>query len=165
MMTGVLVSIPHRQTQNINFITSLLYSQYVSIPHRQTQNCRMIIKELLHRLVSIPHRQTQNSLAVFSERPADIVSIPHRQTQNVERPDFLILHPLFQFLIGRLKTLSYRFHCTQVHQFQFLIGRLKTVLLLPILFYGLHVSIPHRQTQNDIQTSTFINIPVSFNSS
>ena len=51
---------------------------------------------------------------------------------------------LFQFLIGRLKTIEPIFQEIGGLKFQFLIGRLKTGVEKSLAFDGLIVSIPYR---------------------
>jgi len=51
---------------------------------------------------------------------------------------------VFQFLIGRLKTLLISERKTICKRFQFLIGRLKTIRITVIAMLSIRVSIPYR---------------------
>ncbi len=170
---------------------------HVSIPHRQTQNLQSVLRETMTYRVSIPHRQTQNlccdrrrldqesgfqfligRLKTQSRKIAACcfysVSIPHRQTQNE-----LVWHSLtsfqgqFQFLIGRLKTrLHYCYQmpqdwCFNSSQVDSKPDQWFTQLARELSFNSsqvdskhslaqnfsrerAEVSIPHRQTQNQV---------------
>ena len=78
---------------------------FVSIPHRYAENGRITLNALSWSSVSIPHRYAENQAKnedIFSLQP---VSIPHRYAENGECAGLNSPHaPLFQFLIGTLKT-------------------------------------------------------------
>ncbi len=76
------------------------------------------------------------------------VSIPHRYAENILKTDIKLLHQVFQFLIGTLKTAVGGLLFQESFRFQFLIGTLKTYVLKFILFVSPSVSIPHRYAEN-----------------
>ena len=106
-----------------------------------------------------------NSLQVGSKREVlhhlfckSSVSIPYRQDQNKTLRELLELYrEQFQFLIGRIKTISgILFPSLLCYMFQFLIGRIKTQLLYIFRISRKHVSIPYRQDQNFPALKCFI---------
>ncbi len=123
------VSIPHRYAKNYFFQPTLGTSLSVSIPHRYAKNFLLLFSLLIPIYVSIPHRYAKNALELMiTERNG----------------------PMFQFLIGTLKTkqrytiiikhyrvsIPHRYAknwCKEFSiermgmSFQFLIGTLKTV--------------------------------------
>ena len=123
----LLVSIPHRQTNNSVFCVISICIEEVSIPHRQTNNPKMLMRPDMTKKVSIPHRQTNN--------------VNGRIPQSTPSSEF-------QFLIGRLITIQcflgmyYKVLVSiphrQTNNFQYLIDYVSIII----------VSIPHRQTNN-----------------
>ncbi len=126
----------------------------VSIPYRQTINVS-VVWNCAGMYVSFNSLQVDYQLGVFcifqSDKP--YVSIPYRQTINGgygRRIDFADIK--FQFLIGRLSTKEatiVKNICNYL--FQFLIGRLSTRALSSAILAGTSVSIPYRQTINEVQ--------------
>ena len=72
---------------------------------------------------------------------------------------------MFQFLIGRLKTVENEVMETEINEFQFLIGRLKTEKRGRATLTGCRVSIPHRQAKNGNLMARLENVVRCFNSS
>ena len=97
---------------------------------------------MLFLCVSIPHRQAKNQVHTLAIEGLLRVSIPHRQAKNLVKAIGLPDRGVFQFLIGRLKTIE-RFK-----------GFVRSK----------RVSIPHRQAKNDkgrrqFLTDVLVSIP------
>ena len=103
-------------------------------------------------MVSIPHRQAKNSyfsfywLFIFWFQ----FLIGRLKTISICQ-SYPLTKILFQFLIGRLKTQLVCFFRSYLPKFQFLIGRLKTSFFFPSYNTTQRVSIPHRQAKNVTQ--------------
>ena len=102
-----MVSIPHRQAKNFFYKITILQFLPVSIPHRQAKNFSREKSEGEEKHVSIPHRQAKNSKSIKQAICGqDGVSIPHRQAKNPLARTPKTMQFVFQFLIGRLKTVE-----------------------------------------------------------
>ena len=101
------VSIPYRQAQNWNYQRQEIERRRVSIPYRQAQNFLLFYPLPLWSKVSIPYRQAQNGLLTEIEEWI-LESFNSLQVGSKLTSPVLTSAPasVFQFLIGRLKTIS-----------------------------------------------------------
>ncbi len=103
---------------------------------------------LLLCYVSIPHRYAKNAADREEMLQPSGVSIPHRYAKNTRSRYFSGRAPLFQFLIGTLKTEYEKSVYKGFVRFQFLIGTLKTGEEGSTKLGAVGVSIPHRYAKN-----------------
>ncbi len=92
------------------------------------------------------------------------VSIPYRQSQKYHNIVNYISKNVFQFLIGRVKSLNRINKYNRGIRFQFLIGRVKRGYHKLKISFDRIVSIPYRQSQKMSIPVVFFLMIISFNS-
>ncbi len=123
---------------------------FVSIPYRQSQKYVNIDICEYGYIVSIPYRQSQKFYQTVGKIEGESVLIPYRQSQKVDNlPAYTNLFVMFQFLIGRVKSLNIIIQDLHKNLFQFLIGRVKSSWEKYSILYIPLVSIPYRQSQKN----------------
>ena len=138
----------------------------VSIPLRQAKNPGRF-GDLVHpnQRVSIPLRQAKNRVCEDCKSTRSLVSIPLRQAKNLSDYHSRDYSPLFQFLLGRLKTYPRLHFFSRTFTVSIPLRQAKNEKLLKLAKLFIAVSIPLRQAKNLNPGLATLARVTSFNSS